>query len=158
MRQQMGTDSRVFLSLWTEEMLVRNPIHTTFIAIRPNRFPIWQSVVAGAGAQNTGFNAVVSVGCFKMIASDTEMRNERTISDETLSITAWVMKAISAAQFWEPQDLDGNDLLREYARVQDGGFAYRTINGKGGPFSVSSFDVEMKLSALLPTTVPGPGS
>src|SRR5882762_10335735 len=64
-----GLGSDAFLSLWPDKLHLENPRSKRFVAIRPARFPIWQSIVQGSGApvlagfggvnSMVGFNAVI---------------------------------------------------------------------------------------------------
>lgn len=160
-----GLGSDAFLSLWPDNMHLENPRSKRFVAIRPNRFPIWQSIIQGSGTPtrgisflggpvvNTtiGFNAVVTLACFTQINADPEMRSALAVSEDVLSITAFVMKVMAAVQFWVPRDASGNILLREPARVLDGGFGFKPVSAKGEWWVPSALDLELKHTAAFPS-------
>ncbi len=155
-----GLGSDAFLSLWPDQMHLDNPRSKRFVAIRPARFPIWQSIVQGAGTPTVGtplinttigFNAVVTLACFVQINSDPEMRSAQAVSDAVLSITAFVMKVFAAVQFWTPRDDSGSTLLREPARILDGGFGFKQVQGKDGWWVPVALDLEMKFTAAFPS-------
>lgn len=156
-----GLGSDAFLSLWPDQLHLANPRSKRFVAIRPARFPLWQSIIQGsgtptrgAGVVNTaiGFNAVVTLACFVQINSDPEMRSGQTVTDDVLSVTAFVMKVFAAVQFWTPRDaVAGNVLVREPARVQDGGFGFKQVQGKDGWWVPVALDLEIKFTAAFPS-------
>ncbi len=152
----LGTDA--FLSLWPDQMHLANPRSKRFVAIRPARFPLWQSIVQGSGApvsagfaginSMTGFNAVVTMACFVQINADPEMRSSLSITEDVLSVTDFVLnKVFPAVQFWVPTDNNSNILLREPARVLDGGFGFKPVAVKDGWWVPVAFDLELKFSA-----------
>jgi hypothetical protein len=159
----LGLGDRAFLSLWTDDMHAKAPRAKQFVAIRPARFPIWQSIVQGSGTPalgwtpstgihpkiNTtlGFNAVVSLSCFVQINSDPEMKSNNMVSEDVLSVTDFVLKVAAAVQLWAPADASGNILLREPGRILDGGFGFRPVSGKDGWYVSVAFDLELKHTA-----------
>lgn len=160
-----GLGSDAFLSLWPDNMHLENPRSKRFVAIRPNRFPIWQSIVQGSGIptlggvpfaggptikSTIGFNAVVTLACFTQINADPEMRSALAVSEDVLSVTSFVIKVMAAVQFWVPRDVSGNILLREPARVLDGGFGFKPVSVKGEWWVPSAIDLEMKFTAAFP--------
>lgn len=147
---KLGLGDRAFLTLWSDKMLADLPMAKQYVAIRPARFPVWQSVVTGSGAEHTGFNGIVSLVCLNEINGDPETRSPITLTEESTAIVSSVMKVISAMQFWQPKDDDNNDLLREYGRLVDGGFGFQALTGKESTWSVSSTDWELKFTAKLP--------
>ncbi len=155
-----GLGSDAFLSLWPDKMHMENPRSKRFVAIRPARFPLWQSVIQGSGSPvsgflgnktMTGFNAVVTMSHFVQISADPEMRSQLTITEDVLSVTSFIMSTFRALQFWMPSDIDGNLLLREPARVLDGGFGYQPVQARDNLWAPVSFEIEMKFTAAFPT-------
>jgi hypothetical protein len=151
-----GLGADAFLSLWPDQMHLDNPRSKRFVAIRPARFPIWQSIVQGSGTPTAGylginttigFNAVVTLACFIQINSDPEMRSANVVTEDVLSVTDFIMRVFKAVQFWQPRDGSNNMLLREYARVLDGGFGYKQVNTKDGFWCPISVDLELKYTA-----------
>ena len=145
-----GLGDRAFLSLFPDKLHLENPVATEFVTIRPVNFPVWQGVVTGAGRDYTGFDASLVLTCFIQMSADPEMKNTNAISEMTRSVTTLVFKVLSAVQFWTPQDADGNDMLREYARIPDGGFQFTPVDGSGGPWVKVALAYQMKFTAKLP--------
>ncbi len=151
-----GLADRGFLSYYSDEMHLENPVAIQFATLRPVNFPVWQNVVDGAGRDpGTGFNGVVAVTCFAQNSSDPEMKNTNAISEDAISTTVFVMRVVSALQFWKPIDGDANDMLREPARMDNSGLRFFPVSGKGGPWTRISFNLEIKFTALLPSLDPG---
>lgn len=153
-----GFGDLAFLSLWPDQLHLDNPRGKQFVAIRPNRFPVWQSVVSGAGTplispqwlnSATGFNAVVTLSCFAQINADPEMRSAQAVSEATLGITSFVLKVIKAVQFWCPctDNTLANTYLREPARMTDGGFGITPKQGRDGWWVHAPVDLELKFTA-----------
>lgn len=146
-----GLGSSGFLSLFTDDIHLADPSAVQFITLRPTNFPTWQSVVSGAGEDNTGFNGIVVVTAFAQMSADPEMKNTNAVSEQVLSATTLIMKAAAALQFWQPKDTDQNDLLRQPARIADSGITFSPVTGRGGPWVKMSFPLELKFTAKLPS-------
>lgn len=149
-----------FLTNWPDELLARNPRGKQFVAIRPSRFPIWQSVVQGAGSvlqginqipTSTGFNAVVSLVCFCQINADPENKGTQALTEETLGAISFVLRIMKAVQFWEPCTTAARTscYLREPGRVTDGGFGLNPRRLGDAWWVVSPFDLELKFSSAF---------
>ena len=162
-RPGAGLADRGFLSMFNDEILLGNPPAPQFATIKPTSWPVWQSVVDGVGstlegfnwtgstnAAQVGFDAICTITCFAQISSDPETKDTNAVSEEALGVTSFVTKVCSAVHFWAPKDTDGNDLLREYARIQTGGLRWTPITGAGGPWLKCAFDLQMRFTALLP--------
>lgn len=152
----LGPDA--FLSLWPDDLHMKNPRSKRFVAIRPARFPVWQSIVQGSGhpvggyaGVNTaiGFNAVVTLACFAQINSDPEMRSSDVIAAETVSVTDFVLRVIKSVQFWTPRNAANDQLLREPARMLDGGFGYKPARVGEAWWVPIAVDVELKFTAAF---------
>jgi hypothetical protein len=155
-----GLGDLAFLSTWPDELMMMNPRGKQFVAIRPSRFPVWQSVVMGAGSvlqgasqipTSTGFNAVVSLVSFVQINADPEMKSRQEVAEETLGVISFVLRVLKAVQFWTPctDDTLGSCYLREYARVTDGGFGVTPKKVGTGYWNVCPFDLEMKFTSAF---------
>lgn len=155
-----GLGDRAFLTLWPDDLLLRNAKAKQFVAVRPNRFPVWQTVVQGAGSVTagymgqktmTGFNTVVSLLCFQQNNADPENLSKQAVTEEARGMIALCMKVITAVQFWNPQKgSSGLYYLREPARMTDGGFGLDTRGQKDSFWSRASIDVEVKFTAAFP--------
>ena len=141
---------RAFLSLWDDKVLVANPKATQFAAIRPNGFPLWQSIVTGSGFDVTGYNASLTLSVFIQHSSDIENQSIRAISDNVLGMVRVVSATMASLQGFIPRDANQNALVREYMRVSDGGWRMTNIDGKGGSWHRTSADFECKFTAKLP--------
>lgn len=162
-----GLADRAFLTLWPDPLLARNPIAKQFVAVRPNRFPVWQTVIQGSGSplalgydgQNTmtGHNAVVSLVCFTQINADPEMKSTQALTEQALGTLSFVQRVATAVQFWNPADLTGGTAyaaapkyLREPARMTDGGFGVDTMEVGGAWWVKTPLDLELKFTAKYP--------
>lgn len=141
---------RAFLSMWDDKVLITNPKATQFATIRPNGFPIWQSVVTGSGFDTTGYNASITLSVFVQHSGDIENQSFRSISDNVLGIVRLVSATMASLQGFVPRDANQNPLVREYMRMSDGGWRMSNIDGKGGPWHRTSVDFECKFTAKLP--------
>ena len=154
-----GLGDRVFLSVWPDDWhLSESPRAIQFVAIRPNNFPVWQSVVSGGGFDYTGFNSGLTITSFVQNSSDPESWSGNALTEEAIGITQLVMKVAGAVQGWFPivgtnADADQRTAtpLREYMRIADSGFRYNTVKKGTNWWSKVSMDVEMKYSAKLTT-------
>lgn len=146
-----GLADRAFLSLWQDELHLTHPKANQFVTIRPTSWPVWQAVVAGAGRENTGFDASFIITCFIQMSTDPELKSVNALSEEVLGVSTLISVVASAIQFWEPTDGDGNDLLREPARIADPGFRFTPVNGRDGPWVKAAIDYGFRFTALLPT-------
>jgi hypothetical protein len=154
-----GLGDLAFLSLWPDDLHLVNPRGDKFVAVRPARFPVWQSLIQGSGQtanaspNNTfGLNTVVSCLIFIRQNSDPEMRSTNTLTQDALSTISFILKVVSSLQFWMPVSSGGAYLLREPARLTDGGFGINPVSGKDGPWVKVSADFSLNFEALLPTT------
>lgn len=160
-----GLADRAFLSLWNDKLYLKNPRAKQFVVIRPNRFPVWQTVIQGAGSPvagfmgqktMTGFNSVITTVCFTQINADPEMRSVQAITEETLGVISFVLKVIKALQFWNPFDSDPvsstyqSTYLREPCRMTDGGFGLNPIEIGNAWWISSPIDWECKMTARFP--------
>lgn len=153
-----GLGDLAFLSLWPDQLHLDNPRGKQFVAVRPNRFPVWQSVVSGAGTplvnplwlnSATGFNAVVTLSCFAQINADVEMRSSQAVAEAALGITSFVTRVIKSVQFWTPYTTVAATAtyLREPARMSDGGFGITAKQGKDGWWVHAPVDLELKFTS-----------
>mgnify|MGYP001573650774 CR=1 FL=1 len=149
--------------MWPDELLAKNPKAKQFVAIRPNRFPVWQTVIQGAGAPvtigyannntMTGHNSVVSLVCYVQINADPDMNSVQELTEQTLGILSFVQKVVAAVQFWNPFRVGTADTyLREPARMTDAGFGMDTKKIGDGWWVKSPIDLEMKFTAHYPAT------
>lgn len=153
--------TNAFLSLWPDQLHLKNPRSKQFVVIRPQRFPVWQSIVQGSGTTYEGYDDVYSTLGFNMVfstvmfvaitGSDPEMRSARTLTEDVTSIMPLAMKIIASMQFWMPQDADGNLLLREPARLLDSGLQVKPVNAGDAWWVQGSLDFEAKFSVRVPT-------
>lgn len=160
-----------FLSLWPDELHGKNPRGKQFVAIRPNRFPVWQSIITGAGTTlngfggdltTPGFNTVVSCVCYNQLNADPEMMSAQAIAEDTIGMIRLILKVIRALQFWFPFDPNAGPLdihgvpegatyLREPCRMTDGGFGLNPRKLGDSWWSVGVVDFEMKFTAAFPS-------
>lgn len=150
-----GLADRGFLSYYSDELHLENPVAERFATLRPVNFSVWQAVVDGSGPTQTGFNGIVAVTCFAQNSSDPEMKNTNAISEDAISTTVFLMRVCSALQFWTPRDGDANDLLREPGRIDNSGLRFFPTTGRGGPWTRITFNYEIHFTALLPSLAPG---
>lgn len=155
-----GLGDRAFLSLWSDDWMALNPRANQFAAIRPNQFPVWQSVVDGSGfglsqagdiPGLTGFNASITVTVFVQNNADPESLSQQAITEFVLGVTTLVNKAAASLQGFIPRDANNNPLVREYMRMTDAGWRYTPISGKDGPWVKVPIDFEVKYGNLFPT-------
>lgn len=155
-----GLGDLAFLTLWPDDLLAKLPRGKQFVAVRPARFPLWQSVIQGAGTPlvgagfnttATGFNATVSVVCFAQINADPETTSRQAISEETLGVTSFVLRVLKSVQFWVPCPTAARTAchLREPARVTDGGFGLTPRRVGDAWWVVAPFDLELKMTAAF---------
>lgn len=155
-----GLADLAFLTTWPDELLAKMPRGRQFVAIRPSRYPLWQSVVQGAGSPlqgvtqiptSTGFNTVVTLGCFCQINADPETMSRQSLAEETLGVISFVLRVMKAVQFWAPctSATSGRCYLREPARVTDGGFGLTPKRLGDGWWVSAPFDLEMKFSSAF---------
>jgi len=155
-----GLGDRAFLTLWPDDLLLRNARARQFVAVRPNRFPVWQTVVQGAGAPTagylgektmTGFNTVVSCLLFSQNNADPENFSAKAAAEDALGMVALIGKVISALQFWNPLDQSTQKYyLREPARMTDGGFGLNSRGQKDSFWTTAVIDWEVKFTAKFP--------
>ncbi len=150
---QLG--DRAFLSLWDDKFLLQNPIASQFIAIRPDNFPVWQSVTDGSGFENpkTGYNSTLSLLVYVQNNADPENASVQMIREAVLGLTQLVGKAAASLQGWVPTlTVDGEELalVREPMRMTDAGWRFDSTTGKGGPWSKATVAFECRFSAKLP--------
>ncbi len=154
-----GLGSDAFLSLWPDPLHLKNPRSKRFVVVRPQRFPVWQSVVQGAGGtwdatlgSNLGFNLVFSSIIFVQITgADAEQRSKLTLTEDVLSVIYTAMKVVSAMQMWVPKDNDQNLLVREPCRLLDSGLQISPVNAGESWWCKASLDFECKFSVKLPS-------
>lgn len=153
-----GLGNRAFLTTYPDDVLAKIPPARQFVAIRPSRYPIWQSVVQGAGSvlqgitqipTSTGFNAVVTLVCFAQINADPETLSEQALTEQTLGVISFVRSVMKAVQFWKPctNASQTNCYLREPARVTDGGFGINPKRIGDGYWVIAPFDLETKFTS-----------
>lgn len=164
-----GFGDRAFLSLWPDKLHLKNPRAKQFVVVRPNRFPVWQTIIQGAGSPvagflgnktMTGFNAVVTTVCFLQINADPEMRSGTALTEDVLGIIdGFVLRVIKALQFWNPFDSTTFDpttgavdtYLREPCRMTDGGFGLSPIEVGDAWWISAPIDWEVKQTSAFPT-------
>ena len=155
-----GWSDRAFISMFPDKLHLLAPVAPQFVAVRPENYPVWQSVVTGSGAPitsgasfvNLGFDSTVVTTVFLQNSSDPEYKNPNAVTEATLGLLTPIMKTISALQFWTPSDVTtGEILLREYARITDNGFKIIPVDGKDGPWIMAPITWQLRFTALLPT-------
>lgn len=120
----------VFLSAADDLWHLKFPPADFFIAIYPEDFPVWQSVVTGAGSsrdlapgtENLGFDAQIRMVIFNRLNANQEFRDSDLIRSTTLGIMGTAINLVGAVQFWTPL-VDGVSTacyLREPMRITAG--------------------------------------
>jgi hypothetical protein len=154
-----GLSDRAFITLYPDDELLKNPRGKQFVAIRPVRWPLWQTVVVGAGMPVigplaldqtvTGINQTVTLSCFAQINADPEMRSGRAMTDNVLSILSFMTSVFGSVQFWTPctDSALSNCYLREPGRVSDGGFGFSTKKTGDAWWYHGTADYEMRFTA-----------
>ncbi len=153
-----GLGDLAFLTTWPDDLLAKLPRGRQFVALRPSRFPLWQSVIQGAGSvllgptqilTSTGFNAVVTLSCFAQINADPETLSVQALAEETLGVISFVLRIMKAVQFWAPCTTATSTTcyLREPARVTDGGFGLTPKRMGDGWWVHAPFDLELKMTS-----------
>lgn len=162
-----GLADRAFLSVWPDDVLVRNVRARQFVAVRPSRFPLWQTVIQGAGSPingydgnitATGFNAVVSLVLFNQNNADPENWSAQAATEDTLGFINLALRVMSAVQFWNPfvgSGVGKSYYLREPARVTDGGFSINQRTIKDSFWTTGSLDCELKFTGAFPPNMGG---
>ena len=154
-----------FLTNWPDRLLAENPRGKQFVALRPSRFPVWQSVIQGAGSVTTGFlgqksmtgfDAVVSTVCFTQINADVEMRSAEAIAEPVLGVLSFItQRIIPCLQFWTPFQTPAADpvqyYVREPVRMTDGGFGMTQLSGKDGYWHITTVDWQMRFTCSFPS-------
>lgn len=118
---------RCFLSVAPDESHTLYPPGDQFVTVFPARFPmneLAQSVVSGAGAAHTGFDAQVTITVFTRLNLDQEFRDSRLLREASIGMISMVSKMIGDLQFWTapvtPATTPPSSYLREYMRIVDG--------------------------------------
>ena len=156
----LGLGERAFITGYPDDVVQRIPDARQQVAIRPGRFPLWQSVVQGAGGtlqgpglipNSTGFNAVVSLICYTQINADPEPRQDQALTEQTFSALAFPRLVMKAVQFWQPctDATQQRCYLREPGRVTDGGFGVTPKRIGDGYWLICPFDLELKFTAAF---------
>lgn len=158
-RAGLPADS-VFLSVASETYHLNNPPGDKFITIHATNFPVWQSVVSGAGAAfvststvtNLGFDVRIRVGIYTRLNSDQELRASQLIRNDALGVLGTAINLVGAIQFWTaPTDSDPTiSYLREPMRVVDGPRIQNREYNKT-QWALVSTEWEMKFTAKLST-------
>lgn len=149
LRTSLSSDA-CFLSMADDDTLLILPPADKFIAIFPESMPPWQSVVAGAGRSNTGYDAVVRVTAFCRLTTDQETRSSQLLRSRSLGVLALAGNLVNALQFWTaPVGGDSTvSYLREYARIVRGP-TFRPKRLKESLWSLVSITYEMKFTGDL---------
>lgn len=163
-----GMKDLAFLTVWPDDVLLRNPPGNRFVAVRPSRFPIWQTIIQGAGSPvsgylgqktMTGFDPVVSLVLFSQNNADPENKSKQAVTEDVIGFMAFALKVFSAVQFWNPflaADPTAK-LLREPARVSDGGIGINARTAKDAWWTVGVMDLALRFTAKFPDNM-GEGS
>lgn len=156
-----GLGADAFLSLWPDQWHLDDPKSRAFVAIRPNRFPIWQSIIDGSGTPTagyagvthvTGFRALVTMACFVQINADPENKSVQAMTEDVLSVTSFVTRVVAALQMWTPRNSENDQLLREPGRVADPGFTFKPVGGRDGWWVPVPLECEFAFSCRFPNT------
>lgn len=118
--QQAGIPAdSVFLSFEKLEELAKNPPAERFISIMPLSMPVAGPLVAGAGAQFTGFDSVWQVAAFSRLNTDKQHRNANFIKDQARGLAMLVHGVVGALQLSPLASQAGVSPLREPMRLVD---------------------------------------
>lgn len=107
----------VFLALVPPAVLCQNPPADRFASLCPVRMPVDARLVAGAGAEHTGFDSTWHVNLFGRLGTDHELRSVRFIRDASRGLGAFVKKACVALQLEDLSAGDASAILREPLRL-----------------------------------------
>ena len=148
----------VFLSTANDEYHLKCPPADQFVVLFPESFPVWQSVVSGAGSslllspgdENLGFDLSMRVGVFTRLISDQEFRASQLFRNVTLGIMGITNKVVACFQIWTAPTPDDSNIsyLREPARIVTGPrITHR--NYPVGFWSCLTMQVEMKFTLAV---------
>lgn len=150
----------VFLTSAPNNFHLEFPPSDKFVAIVPQNFPVWQSVVTGAGqslfaapgVENLGFDARIRMSVFTRLNTDQEFRQSQLITSDTLGILGTAINLVGAVQFWTaPTDDTANySYLREPMRITDGP-RLEPREYKKSFWSLVHTEYEMKFTCKLTT-------
>ena len=124
----------VFWTVATDDWHLRCPPNDNFITLYPESFPVWQSVVSGAGNstetnpdfENLGLDLSTRVTSYTRLNSDQELRATQLMTNQAIGIMAPVTRIIGALQIWtaqvppEDDEVETVSYLREPCRITDG--------------------------------------
>lgn len=144
------TADAIFLSVVPDEFHIRFPPCDQFLVIFPPRFPVWQSVVSGTGAEQTGFDVSVQISILTRLSTDQEFRSSNVITNLSQGMLGLVGRMMGAVQFWTaPTDDDVNvSYLREPMRISPG-FDIMPREYQKSLWSIARSTWEMKFTADL---------
>lgn len=150
LKRNLGLSSDTcFLSIATDEDHLGAPPADRFVTIFPEAFPPWQSVVAGGGRTNTGYDGTTRITIFGRLQVDQEFRSSELLRNASLGLVQIATKAAQALQFWTaPDDTGLRSYLREYARLTRGP-TFRSKHVRKETWALCSMSLETKFTATF---------